>query len=237
MNRGETLTRDTTHARHLVVVDLVVDLRERQRELVVRVADVGEVGIHAGHQLRREVDVQAAFVRILVHDGRRIATTRVVASRMRVGLLSDVHGNLPALEAVLEACSIRTDVLWCLGDARRLRRQPERVRRAGARAVRARAGGEPRPGRDRPRRLHGVHERRRPRDPVDAGGAVGRRRGVAGRASAERRARAGRPLPRLAARPDLGVRRRRRRRRSTRCRGRRTSWSSSATRTSRSPRA
>ena len=35
---------------------------------------------------------------------------------MRVGLLSDVHGNLPALEAVLEACSLRTDVLWCLGD-------------------------------------------------------------------------------------------------------------------------
>ena len=35
---------------------------------------------------------------------------------MRVGLLSDVHGNLPALEAVLEACSIRTDALWCLGD-------------------------------------------------------------------------------------------------------------------------
>jgi len=35
---------------------------------------------------------------------------------MRVGLLSDIHGNLPALEAVLEACSLRTDVLWCLGD-------------------------------------------------------------------------------------------------------------------------
>jgi diadenosine tetraphosphatase ApaH/serine/threonine PP2A family protein phosphatase len=35
---------------------------------------------------------------------------------MRIGLLSDVHGNLPALEAVLEACSIRCDALWCLGD-------------------------------------------------------------------------------------------------------------------------
>jgi diadenosine tetraphosphatase ApaH/serine/threonine PP2A family protein phosphatase len=35
---------------------------------------------------------------------------------MRIGLLSDVHGNLPALEAVLEACSIRCDGLWCLGD-------------------------------------------------------------------------------------------------------------------------
>jgi diadenosine tetraphosphatase ApaH/serine/threonine PP2A family protein phosphatase len=35
---------------------------------------------------------------------------------MRIGLLSDVHANLPALEAVLEACSIRCDALWCLGD-------------------------------------------------------------------------------------------------------------------------
>jgi diadenosine tetraphosphatase ApaH/serine/threonine PP2A family protein phosphatase len=35
---------------------------------------------------------------------------------MRIGLLSDVHANLPALEAVVEACSIRCDALWCLGD-------------------------------------------------------------------------------------------------------------------------
>ncbi len=35
---------------------------------------------------------------------------------MRVGVLSDIHSNQPALEAVLEACSIRCDVLWCLGD-------------------------------------------------------------------------------------------------------------------------
>jgi diadenosine tetraphosphatase ApaH/serine/threonine PP2A family protein phosphatase len=35
---------------------------------------------------------------------------------MRIGLISDVHANLPALQAVLEACSIRCDAHWCLGD-------------------------------------------------------------------------------------------------------------------------
>ncbi len=63
----------------------------------------------------------------------------------------------------------------------RLRGQPERVRRAGARPLRAGAGGQPRPRRHRPRRLLDLLERRRPRDPLDARGAVRRRRDVAGR--------------------------------------------------------
>lgn len=35
---------------------------------------------------------------------------------MRVVVLSDIHGNLQALEAVLEAEGDRFDALWCLGD-------------------------------------------------------------------------------------------------------------------------
>jgi hypothetical protein len=35
---------------------------------------------------------------------------------MRVLVISDIHGNLHALEAVLEAEGDRYDELWCLGD-------------------------------------------------------------------------------------------------------------------------
>ncbi|MEX0993417.1 MAG: metallophosphoesterase family protein, partial [Solirubrobacterales bacterium] len=36
---------------------------------------------------------------------------------MRVAVISDVHGNLPALEAVLAKIDAeRVDELWCLGD-------------------------------------------------------------------------------------------------------------------------
>ncbi len=36
---------------------------------------------------------------------------------MRIGILSDIHSNLPALEAVLEDVDTENlDVLWCLGD-------------------------------------------------------------------------------------------------------------------------
>ncbi|MGH2519209.1 MAG: metallophosphoesterase family protein, partial [Chloroflexota bacterium] len=34
---------------------------------------------------------------------------------MRVGIISDVHSNLPALAAVLRDMG-RVDELWCLGD-------------------------------------------------------------------------------------------------------------------------
>ena len=36
---------------------------------------------------------------------------------MRLGILSDIHANLPALEAVLESISkAGVDETWCLGD-------------------------------------------------------------------------------------------------------------------------
>src|SRR5215210_6473123 len=41
----------------------------------------------------------------------------VEASRMRIALLSDVHGNLPAFEAVLaDVESESVEAVWCLGD-------------------------------------------------------------------------------------------------------------------------
>src|SRR3954452_1353615 len=48
-------------ARDLVVLDLVVDAGERDRELVLGVADVREVRVMAGHLLRVEVDVDVAL--------------------------------------------------------------------------------------------------------------------------------------------------------------------------------
>ena len=36
---------------------------------------------------------------------------------MRIGIISDVHGNLPALEAVLQDLKPKgLDALYCLGD-------------------------------------------------------------------------------------------------------------------------
>ena len=36
---------------------------------------------------------------------------------MRVGVISDIHGNAAALETVLEALEEeRLDAIWCLGD-------------------------------------------------------------------------------------------------------------------------
>lgn len=36
---------------------------------------------------------------------------------MRIGIISDIHGNLPALEAVLQDLKPKgLDVLYCLGD-------------------------------------------------------------------------------------------------------------------------
>jgi diadenosine tetraphosphatase ApaH/serine/threonine PP2A family protein phosphatase len=41
----------------------------------------------------------------------------MVASRMRVAVISDIHANLPALEAVAEAIENEApDAVWCLGD-------------------------------------------------------------------------------------------------------------------------
>ena len=48
-------------------VDLVVDPRERERELVVGEADDREVRVDAGHHVRVDVDVQLSLLGVLVH--------------------------------------------------------------------------------------------------------------------------------------------------------------------------
>ena len=69
--------------------------------------------------------------------------------QMRIALLSDVHGNLPAFEAVLgDVEEQAAEETWCLGDLV-ARRRAGRLRPARARPLRPLARGEPRPGRDR----------------------------------------------------------------------------------------
>src|SRR5215210_8605377 len=48
--------------RYVALLDLVLDAREGQRELVVRVADVRKVGVDAGEVLGVEVDVELALL-------------------------------------------------------------------------------------------------------------------------------------------------------------------------------
>ena len=49
------------HARDIALLDLVVDPRERERELVVREGDVREVRIDAREVLRVEMNVELAL--------------------------------------------------------------------------------------------------------------------------------------------------------------------------------
>ena len=51
---------------------------------------------------------------------------------MRVLILSDIHANLTALEAVLEDAAGRYDAVWCLGDTVGYGPEPDAVCRAGA---------------------------------------------------------------------------------------------------------
>ena len=60
----------------------------------------------------------------------------------RVALISDVHGNLPALRAVLEAVEeAGVEAVWCLGDVVGYGAQPNECVALRARALRALPGG------------------------------------------------------------------------------------------------
>ena len=82
-------------------------VRDRRRPLGAHVAAAQRARDVAGEDLdvvvRRFAYAfrpgQASFVGVVVHQRRRIAPTRVEHQSMRVGLLSDVHGNAVALEA------------------------------------------------------------------------------------------------------------------------------------------
>ena len=54
-------------SRHVALLDLVVDARERDRELVLREGDVREVRVDAAHGLGVDVDVELALLGLLVH--------------------------------------------------------------------------------------------------------------------------------------------------------------------------
>ena len=94
-----------------------------------------------------------------------IAPETVEGTRLRIALLSDVHGNLPAFEAVLadvEAAGVERDLVS--GRSGGLRGAAGRVRGAGPRALRPVPGRQPRPRRDRSHRHRRLlPERRRGR--------------------------------------------------------------------------
>ena len=126
---------------------------------------------------------------------------------MRVAVVSDIHANLAALEAVLaEIDDEAPDELWCLGDLVGYGPRPNECTRAGRGARGDLSRREPRPRRDRDARPAGVQRRRGRRGALDARGADRQRPRVPRRARAVRHARGRRALPRERARPDLGVR-------------------------------
>ena len=89
---------------------------------------------------------------------------------------------------------------------RRLRRRPRRVRRARRGQLRDLPGRQPRPRRRRVALAGGLLARRRARRPVDHRRHPPRDARVPARPLRRGRGRGHRALPRLAARPDLGVR-------------------------------
>ncbi len=118
--RGEVDAGDD-HARNLFGLDLVVDAREGHRELVVGVADVGEVGVYAPHDLGGEVDVYVALGTwvVVVHGtsiatragdrGQQVLVTVVGEARMRPPFVDDVahYSRLLSRYVKLELVEVR----------------------------------------------------------------------------------------------------------------------------------
>ena len=127
---------------------------------------------------------------------------------MRLAILSDIHANLPALEAVLaDIEGAGVDEIWCLGDVVGYGAQPDECAALVARALRAVPGRQPRPRRARRARDLDLLPRRRRRRRVDAratstDATLDFLRGLEPADESREVA----PLPRLAARPGLGVR-------------------------------
>ena len=123
---------------------------------------------------------------------------------MKVAVISDIHANLQAFEAVLEAVAESDATSWCLGDSSAT--APTRTRASSWPAARGGLPGRksrPRGGRRAAARR--FHARGQPRGPVDPGDH--RPENLAFLAGAgPQGAGGGRPLPRQPARPGLGVR-------------------------------
>ena len=85
----------------LVVLDLVVDARERDRELVVGVADVREIRVYAGHDVRREVDVDVPLgASGIVH--RNVVSHREDPRRRR---REGCARRSPTMSSTIRSCS------------------------------------------------------------------------------------------------------------------------------------
>ena len=80
---------------------------------------------------------------------------------MQVAVISDVHGNVQALEAVLEAIdAVQVDEIWCLGDVVGYGADPVRCMEIVDERAAVCLAGKPRPGRCRRDRHRHVRPRR-----------------------------------------------------------------------------
>ena len=86
----------------LVVLHLVVHARKRDRELVVGVAYVREVRVYAGHDVRREVDVDVPLWAAGIVHGN-VVSHREDPRRRRRQAASTVFRRCPALSEVARA--------------------------------------------------------------------------------------------------------------------------------------
>ena len=156
--------------------------------------------------------VSALARRAPPRDRSLTRTLRYARSSMRVLVISDIHANLPALDAVLAAAG-EVDAVWHLGDVVGYGPDPDgvvaRLREIGARG----RPRQPRRGRDRRRRDRLVQPRGPPGDGVDPRrdrpGTDGRLAPGAAADAGHRGLHAG---PRQPARPAVGVHPHRRRR-------------------------
>ncbi len=133
--RERPAARDLLRAEHLVRAEPAQLARERPRGASSRTAS-------------------SAASRGATRPARAAAAAEVRPTgetvEMKVAVVSDIHGNRQALEAVLEAIDAsECEELWCLGDLVGYGADPEAVRRAGPPPRGDLPGREPRPRRDR----------------------------------------------------------------------------------------
>ena len=126
---------------------------------------------------------------------------------MRIAVISDVHSNLPALEAVMEDIGRPDpDEVWCLGDLVGYGADPDACTALVRGRDRVLPGRQPRPRRARRHRRRLLRGGGRRGRALDRQGDQPRDARLPGRPVAARRARGRRPLPREPPRSGLGVR-------------------------------
>ena len=142
-------------------------------------ASTGTGSISPVRGRRRKVAPAAAAAATRIASGSRERPIPRHCRRppMRIALLSDVHGNLPAFEAVLaDIESSDAEQIWCLGDLVGYGAQPDECVALARERCDALAGRQPRPGGHRGDPDLGLLVERRRRGALDPGGHL---RGVA----------------------------------------------------------